>query len=233
MLSNTIVITFSGTDTHKELQEEFDSLYKDYFYKHLAYTGNWLKQTDFYKENQKLFRYEKYFGYFLWKPFIISKTLEEYPEYNILYCDSNLRFSHIREFENVYDRYMETEGIFLIKHKPHINKDWTKRDVFVYLDMDNEKYWNAHQIWHIISGWTTRSKLFLDMYFRICKIPYIVNDEPSIAENLPGFREHRWEQSVLSLLAEKHNVNGPWDLDMFKYISKIYPDKLREFKKTQ
>lgn len=233
MLSNTIVVTFSGTDIHKELQEEFDSLYRDYFYKHLAYTGDWLKQTDFYKENQQLFKYEKYFGYFLWKPYIIKTTLEQYPEYNILYCDSNLRFSYIVEFEKIYNRYMDNDGIFLIKHKPHINKDWTKRDVFMYMDADEERYWSAPQIWHIISGWSSHSTYLLKRYLDYCKIPKLVNDDPSMLENLPGFREHKWEQSVLSILAERYAIPGPWDLDMFKYIDKIYPDKLREFKKTQ
>jgi len=228
-------VTFSGTQIHKELQNEFHNLYGELFYENIPYTINDLRPTKFYRENKEIFSHKKYSGYFLWKPYIIQETLYNRPDIDaVLYFDSNIRFFDINSFLTLSKIYLRKDGIFFIKHMPHINKDWTKRDTFILMDADKERYWNAHQVWSVILGFG-RSELSQDLlkeYLNYCQDFRLISDEPSeLGEDLPGFREHRWEQSVLSIVAESYGIDSPWDIDMMRFFRKIYPEKLMEQKK--
>ncbi len=235
MLNDTVVITFSGTPIHRQLQLDFHKKFAGNFYRGIAYTYDWLLNEGYISDPRykHMFKYEKYCGYFMWKPIIISDALNLYDK-NILYCDSNLIFKNFSGFEKIFNETMERDGIFLIKHKPHINKDWTKRDTFIYMDTDEERYWNAHQVWSVCMGFSNNN-LCLDLltdYLIYCSNPNLVTELPNVLgkDNLPGFREHRWEQSVMSILAEKYNVKGVWDTDLFQYIDKYYPPELNQYK---
>lgn len=233
MLNKTIVITFSGTEIHEEYQKEFDRLYSGHFHKHIPYTYDWLKGTDFYWNNQQVFQYEKYAGYFLWKPFIILTTLRSYPDHAVLYADSNLRFTNFHSFEHIYNTLMDNQGAFFVKHDHFINKDWTKKDCFYFMDADNERYYNAHQVWTPLMGFdnSTSRKLLIQEYLSYCKNPNIVTEEPNIhGDNLPGFREHRWEQSVMSILVEKYRYNGIPDTQAMQWVTKEYSPELLKMK---
>ncbi len=234
MLNDTIVITFSGTPIHRGMQLDFHKRFAGHFYQGISYTYDWLENEGFVKDYWQMFKYEKYAGYFMWKPLIISATLNYKKNKNVLYCDSNLVFKDFAGFEKIYTETMKKESIFLIKHKPYLNKDWTKRDAFVLMDADNEKYWDAHQVWSVCMGFSQSwlSREFLTDYIFYCSNPQIVTELPNVCgrEDFSGFREHRWEQSVVSILAEKYNIKGVWDTDLFPYIDKYYPHELNQYK---
>ena len=233
MISNTVCITYNNP-THERFQNEFENLYKDNFTFYHGYKKDWLEKTMFYQSNPQMFKHEKYGGYFLWKPYCISVALRSFYCEKVLYCDSNLRFLHFPKFEELFNDQMATEGIFLIKHKNYINKDWTKRDAFVLMDADYKEYWGAHQVWSVILGFSESKRRLLDDYLFYCRNPQIVTDMPNMAgqgDNLPGFKEHRWEQSVISILAERYGVKGIWDVDVLDIITKVYDDELYTYKK--
>ena len=233
MLNNTCVITFSGSPVHRDYQKEFHRLYGHLFGKHIEYTYDWLKTTDFFYNNSQVFKYDKYAGYFLWKPYIINKTLRENPDMEVLYCDSNLRFTNWSSFENVYLTLMDLQGAFFVKHDNFVNRDWTKRDTFIMMRCDEEKYWNAHQVWTPLMGFshTKNIQTLLNDYMTACRVPEVVTEIPNVyGENLPGFREHRWEQSVMSILVEKYGYNGIPDSQMMKWITKEYSPELIKMK---
>jgi hypothetical protein len=233
MLNKVCVVTFSGSEIHKKYQEDFHRQYSNNFERHKSYTYDWLKTTDFYWNNQQIFQYEKYAGYFLWKPFIIRQAMKDNPGYNILYCDSNLRFTNFPAFENVFTTLMDNQGAFFVKHDNFINRDWTKRDCFFMMDADSERYHNARQVWSPLMGFDDSSnrKLLIQEYLFYCKNPQIVTEEPNVSgENLPGFREHRWEQSVMSILVEKYGYNGIPDSQIMKWVTKEYSPELMKMK---
>lgn len=233
MLDNTCVITFANTEIHKEYQKEFHDLYGSEFEKIIDYNELFIKATGFYKENMQMFQYDKYFGYFLWKPFLIDYTFQTMPQQYVLYCDSNLRFTNFRAFEADFKQQMARQGMYLVKHQNFTNKDWTKRDAFILMQSDNERYWNAHQFWTPLLGFSraTIPQTLLYDYLAYCKIPQIVTELPNeFGENLPGFREHRWEQSVLSILVEKYGLTGTPDTEVIRWVTKLYSDELLRFK---
>ena len=231
MLNNTACITYNNP-THERFQNEFENLYKSNFTFYHGYKRDWIEQTDFFKNNMQMFQYEKYAGYFLWKPYCITTALRSFYCEKVLYCDSNLRFLNFPKFEELFNDQMATDGIFLIKHRHNINKDWTKRDTFILMDADHPKYWGAHQVWSVILGFSKRSEDILEDYLFHCRSPQIVTEMPNILgqDNLPGFREHRWEQSVISILAERYGIKGIWDVDVLDTITKIYDTELYAYK---
>lgn len=233
MLKDTCVITFSGSSVHREYQREFDRLYKNNFSQHIEYTADDIKKTDFYKQNMQMFQYKKYFGYFLWKPFIILETLKNCSEHNVLYCDANLRFTSFPPFQGVFESLMQEQDCFFVRHEHHINKTWTKRDCFLFSMADSERYHNAHQVWTPLMGFgkSRPTEVLLNEYMAICKIPQAITDAPSeMASEYPEFTEHRWEQSVMSILVEKFQKKSVPDTQLMNWITKHYSPELMKFK---
>lgn len=233
-IKDTTCITYNNP-THDRFQKEFERLYRDKFSHYHAFTRGWIEQTDFFKENQQVFQYEKYAGFFLWKPYCIYTTLLDTSDSNILYCDSNLRFNNFNKFEQLYKDTILRDGVFFIKHRNHINKDWTKRDTFILMDADSSEYWNANQVWSVVLGFdkSIKSVNILEDYLHFCKNENIVTELPNkYGENLEGFREHRWEQSVISILAQRYKVDGIWDTDVLDIIYKVYDIELTKYKEN-
>lgn len=233
MLRRTCVITFANTDTHKKYQEEFNNLYHDKFGHIVNYTENDILGTEFYEENRELFSYRKYFGFFLWKPYLIHRTMSICPFDHILYCDSNLRFTNFGRFAESFNWFIGNVGTYLIKHAHFINKDWTKRDTFILMDADEERYWMAHQVWTPLMGFTKsdKSKMLIDEYLKYCKVAQIVTESESVlGKNLEGFTEHRWEQCVMSILAEKYSIPCESDVLASNWTTKLYSDSLLKMK---
>lgn len=78
------------------------------------------------------------------------------------------------------------------------------------MECDSEKYWNASQC---CAGFqiyqkNQNSKSFLTEYFYCCQNEKTITDLPNTCglDNLPAFKDHRHDQSILSLLAEKNNI---------------------------
>jgi hypothetical protein len=77
------------------------------------------------------------------------------------------------------------------------------------MDCDDEKYYNAPQVDASYQVYKKTDKVmeFLEEYKKFCSNENIISDLPNITKgNLQGFIDHRHDQSVLSLLAAKHNI---------------------------
>lgn len=234
MLENTTVITYHSP-THVRFYEHFRDNYNHNFKSHISYTMDWVKSQPFYKENIKMFSYVKYFGYFLWKPFIIDDALNRAETDNILYCDSNIRFKNIPMFNEIYNDAINKSGYFFVKHKNFLNREWTKRDTFYYMGMDGDEFWNANQIWSVIMGFRKgyETDILINNYLQFCRDERIVTELPNTCglSNLPGFREHRWEQSVMSILVKYFQIPVYYyDTEVIHYVDKYYDDDLLKLK---
>jgi hypothetical protein len=231
MLTNTTVITFSGSPVHKKLQDEFHEKYDNLFKDSIKYTSGKLKRTAFYKENKEIFSYNKYFGFFAWKPYIIKDALKK-SDY-VLYCDSNVIIKNPELLGNLLTRGINKDNIFIPKYNHYFNYQWTKRDTFILMDSDEKRYWNAPQVWTSIMGFKNTKKVMdlLDVHEKYCLDERIVTEIPNtMDENLPGFREHRWEQSVMSILVERNNIKGILYNEVLGAVDKIYPQEVYEYK---
>ena len=154
-------------------------------------------------------------GYWLWKPLIIRDALHKAEaDQLVLYVDAGNRF-----LASDFGLLLEVAGrqdVTLFDNRDsnplgrrNLNLHWTKRDCFQLLGCDTPEYWFAPQVnaSYQIYRRTDYSFAFIEEYLRGCLIPAALNDEPSQLKNLEGFRDHRHDQSILSILAHKHLIS--------------------------
>ncbi len=172
-------------------------------------------------------------GYWLWKPYIICKVLEQVNYGDIVfYCDSGAIFE--KDITPLIDICREDDIVLfhIAPHgvtEPHTNAKWTKRDAFVLMGCDEEKYYNANQY---LGGFqiykkTDRTMVFVKEMLKYSQDERIITDLPNTCNlpNLPQFREHRHDTSVLSLMATKYGIKGHRDPSQFgDDFHHMYPD---------
>ncbi len=77
------------------------------------------------------------------------------------------------------------------------------------MNCDSEEYYNASQCDASYQFYkkTDKTLKFLEEYNLYCSNENIISDLPNITkENLPEFKDHRHDQSILSLMAVKYKI---------------------------
>jgi len=176
----------------------------------LEYDREWLEKTDFYLENFDILNdpESKGDGWCLWKPYIISESMKKLNEGEVLlYMDSSdTFFGDIEKFLNGYFR----TGDILLTKGGFSNSAYTRRDTFFYMGCDKPKYWNSPQVEAGIIGLkkNKNSLDFLSEYLKFCKDPRIIKGGKNQCglDNFSNYVDHRYDQSVLSLLSIKFEI---------------------------
>ena len=152
-------------------------------------------------EEKKGYFGERGYGFWFWKPLIIKKALETYPE--ILYTDVDYTIL------NPTDALLDETGLTLFTY-PFQNRIWTKRDCFYYMNCDEERYWNTQHLEAGISVWKRNdfTLSLLDEWIHYCADKRILSDDANVSglSNLPEFKDHRHDQSILTNLKEKYGL---------------------------
>lgn len=174
----------------------------------ISYDFDDLKGTTFFNENEKILTQPKGLGYWIWKPYIILEAMKNLQENDIVvYSDCGIEI--IEKLDPLFS-ICTSQPILLFANGDLKNGLWTKRDCFIKMDCDSPKYWKGLQCDAAFSLYkkTKESILFLEEWLHFCCDGYSATDEPNRCgkKNIFGFRQHRWDQSVLSLLAIKHGI---------------------------
>ena len=178
-----------------------------------SYTRTWLETTDFYQENKEILNDKVGAGWWIWKPYVILETMKNAQEGDlIVYCDCGDMFSP--GLKSYVQSSIGEEDLCLLLVGNSKNKEFTKRDCFVLMDCDEEDYWNSAQLEAGFMVWkvSEKSKEIVSEWLRYCKDPRIINNDPSVLkEELPEFKEHRNDQSIITNLAVREglSVGGP------------------------
>lgn len=153
-------------------------------------------------------------GYWLWKPQIILQELQKLDKDDVLvYSDAGRStYYQFRSFPKHCISLTKKHGFLLGptigQHGPM--SKWTKRDAFVLLDMDKPEIHILSPIQATYSFWTPCKEAFdfLEDWLNACKDPRILTDMPNTQglPNLDDFKDHRHDQSILSLLAYKKSA---------------------------
>jgi len=178
------------------------------------YTRDDLIKTDFYTQNKRILELPQRAGCSLWKIYYIHHEYFKINKGDILfYADAGSKF--INNPKPLIE-LCKTKGIVLfnLNNKP-LEKHWTKRDTFVLMNCDEEKYHN-HE--HINAAFQIYQRNdfndnFINELFTFGQDIRIIADLPNVCglPNLEGFREHRFDQSILSILSCKYNI------EIFRY----------------
>jgi hypothetical protein len=91
----------------------------------------------------------------------------------------------------------------------HLEKHWTKRDVFRTTDTDSDAYKNTPQRMasFIVARGTAFAKCLIREYLNLCCNPHLITDTANVDGWVePDFKDHRHDQSIWSVLTKKYEV---------------------------
>jgi hypothetical protein len=95
-------------------------------------------------------------------------------------------------------------------HQPFRNREWNKRDCMIQMGMDEERYLEAPTAvarFMLFQKGAPLVDTFLAEWQYYCLDPVCQTFEPStMAQEHPGFREHRTEQAIYTNLCHKYGL---------------------------
>lgn len=165
----------------------------------------------FIKENSYTFSQGRGAGYWLWKPYLILNTLQLMEDSDwMMYTDSGMYFVRnpwewiLSAEDQIREKGIATFGVC------GKNRQFTKRDAFVLMGMDDPKYTDSDQRMAsvFVCKKTPFSLAFVEEWLAYAKDPRILTDLPNTQglPNYPEFKDHRHDQSIMSLLCIKHDT---------------------------
>ena len=173
----------------------------------VSFTDKWLKQQHpFYEKNINILTQKRGAGFWLWKPYIIFEALKDLAEDDVLiYIDSG---TAIIDSLKTLIRITQEKGIVLFYNDGHKNNSYTKRDCFFLMDCDQPEFHNG---WQVVGGYifiknTLFNRNLIKEWLEYASDERIITDNPNRCgfENFSNFKDHRHDQSILSLLAHKY-----------------------------
>jgi hypothetical protein len=204
------------------------------------YTQEWLRGTDFWTKNSYILERPRGAGYWIWKPYIILHAMESI-DYGDIVMYSDAAVEVIDDLSPIFDIANEKDIVVFKIPGGHLNRTWTKRDTFILLKCDEPKYWDDSMITATFSLWkkTDKNIEFLNEYLKYLRDPRIVTDDPNMCglPNFLEFRDHRHDQSVLSLLTRRENFErfrdpSQWgNEDMNKFNNSEYKQLVNHHRK--
>lgn len=235
-MSNIIFTTFGNYKYYNALErikkeaESFNIFNKILIYNDIDlfnYPDFWKKHSEFIINNPRGY------GYWIWKSFLISETLKTMNENDILiYCDAgcSLNNNGIKRLYEYIDILNNSHYSILSFELDLFEKQYTKMDLFEYMDMNNNDYLNSKQL---IGGIfiLKKNKHSCDVvneWYNIMSNNYnLIDDSPSNLRNDDSFVENRHDQSVFSLLRKKYGScilkDETFFDDFYNNESKKYP----------
>jgi len=166
---------------------------------------------DFIRRNSPILSRPRGAGYWLWKPYVILKTLRMLqPEDWLFYTDAGCLFQ--RPVQPMIDQ--ESPGIdrqgLLIFEGGFRERVYCKRDTFILMGLDAPRFTNTLQC--VASFLLLRPTEFaialVESWLRWAQDPRVLTDMPNTRgmPNYPEFKDHRHDQAILSLLGKVHDV---------------------------
>lgn len=154
--------------------------------------------------------YRRGYGYWGWKPYIVKTVFDQINDGDIIfYTDAGTLWNDkgINRFQEYVEMLGQEENDILCFTQPFLEKDWTKADVFEKLNAYNEDIFLSYQLWSGTFGLkkTEKTKELIKRWLNICKTDFnLFTDKKSVLPNLYGFREHRHDQSIFSILVKQY-----------------------------
>ena len=163
---------------------------------------------DFKEKNKYILEKGRGNGYWLWKPYFLYKTLTEKLNYGdyLIYADAAIMYVDLAK--KLVD-FLNKKKLEMYLHRmPHLERQYTKRDAFILLGVDQPFYAETGQFNAAFQIYkkTKFTEFFLSEYLYYAQDKRIITDDPNElgVSNYEGFRDHRHDQSILSLLTKKY-----------------------------
>ncbi len=204
-------------------------------------------------KSHPLMQYRRGGGYWLWKPWIIQKTLQDHaPGDIVVYADSGSTLRKSPEWERLfglmvnYDticfQYAESFPEFAHWGNPCTKiKYWTKKQTLLFLDQyfHDSCYREFCKIWGgLLFAKNANNRLirnWLDFYLKYPEL--IVDPSPDdMKDQEPGFAFHKHDQSIITALAYYDKtalilpeVSERYSSDSFVWASRCRAANFKEY----
>lgn len=211
-------ITFGSHDNYIEASKRLINQAKkiNIFDTIKLYTVDDLKQDNFWKlHHEFITNNSRGFGYWIWKPYLIKKTIDQMKNNDILlYLDSGCEI-------DIHEKEYLLECIDIVKRDYIVGtlgltnvEESCKMDLLLKLDMNYDKYLKTrmHQAGANLILVCDKTQKLINEWFDLSSDYHLINDLPSINTNVKEFKEHRHDQSIYCLLTKKYNLYSEMNL---------------------
>ena len=208
--NNTFFISFAeGSQDYREALVRITDQAKEVgiFSEIHGYTGDELKSLPFWKKHSNfVLKNPKGYGYYLWKPYLILEKLKTLEDNDILwYADSGCEID-IRKKDLMF-KVLELTKLNQITCSINcIEKEYTKKDLLIYLNMDKPCYTNdtQYEATSICFKKCKKTMDFINEWYQIAQNYNLIDESPSKNKEYPEFNQNRYDQSIFSLLMKKY-----------------------------
>lgn len=164
-------------------------------------------------------------GFWLWKPYLILKTLEKMPEGDVLvYGDSGMLIR--QPLTNLIESALKNKDVVLFDYT-HPSYGTASRsangDTFAAVDCQTEQCYKSPHVWAgmLLLRNSPTSRTFIKKWLSLCEDSHLLKAEPSRLPNQSNFSHHQHDEGILSALAAKHaqDINFfPMTKEFFAHI---------------
>ena len=181
----------------------------------------------YWKAHKDILEQPRGAGYWLWKPYVILDALQNI-QWNdcLMYMDAGVTYySSVRPLAEQLDR--DGQDIYF-SSSFWINEYWNKRDTYVLMNCDSESYYYANRVaaGYIMIKKTPGAINFIKAWQQYMEDARLATDQPSVCGKgeLPLFKEHRHDESVLSILVKQfgykpyRSIDGRWEIKRFQHF---------------
>ena len=178
--------------------------------------------TEFKEEVKDILKFERGGGNWVWKPYVVLDALNRIDEGDyLIYTDSgSAAVASYKHLVKAMDNAKVCIMPFVMSKQDFNESRYTKRDTFVYMGLDDEKYTKTPQIWAGIQAYKKcdESVAFVREWLDNCKNIDLISDLPNKCglDNYPDFEDHRYDQSIYSLLCKKYELKMFRDPSVFR-----------------
>lgn len=165
-------------------------------------------------------------GYWLWKPYLILKTLQNVPEGSIvMYADSGLVIRKpIQQY--LSKQFTQNKDILAFAYDPKMQgvaATIASGDTFVALNCTDEYCRNGHHVWAGILAVrnSKQSRAFIQEWLKYCEKDDILQGTILNTANYPEFTHHQHDEAILSVLVNREAkiINFvSMDADFYQHI---------------
>lgn len=241
-----VFLTFGSDNTTNDRQHIY----------HANCLSNKIKQLDIFDENnvytltdlindktfweqhgEFIMNNKRGFGYWIWKPYLIMKTMDKLNDGDIiLYVDAQCGVV-LEEKEyllNYLEIVKEKKLLYFYVHNEkgkNLEITFNKMDLIHKLNMQNSDLLYTNQFWatmQLIYVCKETRDLTKKIYEYMCEDYHNIDDTPSIIPNHPNFVDHRHDQSLFSLLSKKNNLISDIIIDKCIYHRYFYERLFKE-----
>jgi glycosyltransferase involved in cell wall biosynthesis/GR25 family glycosyltransferase involved in LPS biosynthesis len=151
------------------------------------------------------------YGYWIWKPYLIHKTLAAMKDGDILlYLDAGCEMNPLkRDMYHRYFKHVKRDLVIGTKLYDLSDIQFTKMDLLRYMGMegDYDKICKGQRQAGLIMMYVCpRVRELVKEWYDIACTYNLLDDSPSVEPNNGCFIEHRHDMAIFSLLTKKHGI---------------------------